>query len=363
MQVYLVGGAVRDELLGRPVHERDWVVVGATAEQMEQAGFRPVGREFPVFLHPQTHEEHALARLERKTGPGYRGFATEFSPDVTLEQDLQRRDLTINAIARDVHGTLIDPYDGVQDLEQRLLRHVSPAFVEDPVRILRVARFGARFASLGFHVAPETGALMCEMVRNGEVKALVPERVWRETERALGEATPEVFFDILERCDALYVLFPGLSWTHDDRRALVRAAQLSADSTVRFATLAAVMQPRDLIALCDRLRTPTQYRDIARLAASVARLLRAGLGPKPAETLLTMFEQADALRRRDRFDKVLLATQARIALDPRMRAALEAVSAVALTSDQMATLKGHEIAAALREARYRAALSIYPQPQ
>jgi tRNA nucleotidyltransferase (CCA-adding enzyme) len=360
MQVYLVGGAVRDELLGRPVLERDYVVVGATPAQMEQAGFRPVGREFPVFLHPKTHEEHALARLERKTGPGYRGFATEFSPDVTLEQDLQRRDLTINAIARDIHGTLIDPYDGVRDLEQRVLRHVSAAFVEDPVRILRVARFGARFASLGFHVAPETGALMCEMVRNGEVNALVPERVWRETERALGEATPEVFFDILERCDALYVLFPGLSWTHDDRRALVRAAQLSSDGAVRFAALAAAMEPRDLMALCDRLRTPAEYRDIARLTVSITRLLRTGLGPKAPESLLTMFEQGDAFRRRERFDKVLLAAQGRMTLDPRLAAALEAASAVALTSDQMATLKGHEIAAMLREARYHALLSVYP---
>src|ERR1700722_7622685 len=180
MQVYLVGGAVRDELLGRPVHERDWVVVGATPEQMTQAGYRAVGRDFPVFLHPTTKEEYALARLEKKTGPGYRGFTTYFSPDVTLEQDLQRRDLTINAMARSVDGVLIDPYGGARDLQMRVLRHVSRAFSEDPVRILRVGRFNARFEALGFAVAPETSELMHEMVLNGEVDALVPERVWRE---------------------------------------------------------------------------------------------------------------------------------------------------------------------------------------
>jgi tRNA nucleotidyltransferase (CCA-adding enzyme) len=359
MQVYLVGGAVRDELLGRPVHERDWVVVGATPLQMEQQGFRPVGREFPVFLHPQTHEEYALARLERKTGPGYRGFATEFSPDVTLEQDLQRRDLTINAIARDVNGTLIDPYGGVQDLEQRVLRHVSPAFVEDPVRILRVARFGARFASLGFRVVCDTDALMREMVRNGEINALVPERVWRETERALGEPNPEVFFDILARCDALPALFPGIQWTDDDRRALMRSAQLSGDGAVRFATLTASAEPRVLLALCDRLRAPADYRDIARLSANVVQLLSTGLGVRPSESLLAMFEQADVFRRRERFEKVLLAAEARVPVDPRIRVALDAVSAVALAPEQMAALKGNEIAAALRLARLGRLLNIH----
>ncbi|HWW21153.1 MAG TPA: multifunctional CCA tRNA nucleotidyl transferase/2'3'-cyclic phosphodiesterase/2'nucleotidase/phosphatase [Steroidobacteraceae bacterium] len=351
MQVYLVGGAVRDELLGRPVHERDWVVVGATPEQMQQAGYRPVGREFPVFLHPQTHEEYALARRERKTGPGYRGFVTEFSPSVTLEQDLLRRDLTINAIARDSNGTLIDPYGGVSDLEQRLLRHVSPAFVEDPVRILRVARLRARLASLGFQVAEETGALMHEMVRNGEVNALVPERVWRETERALGEANPEVFFDILARCDALYVLFPGLSWSDDDRLALARAAALSQDGSVRFAALGAVVPAKALAALCDRLRAPAAYRDVARLCAQLTAQSRAGLGNDPASTLLRLFEQADAFRRRERFEKVLLAAQARAKVDSRIPAALSAVAEVALAPDQMAAMHGADIASALHAAR------------
>src|SRR5215469_15268121 len=210
MQVYLVGGAVRDRLLGRPVKERDWVVVGATPEELERQGFVPVGREFPVFLHPQTHEEHALARLERKVGPGYRGFTTQFAPGVTLEEDLRRRDLTINAMAEDQHGALIDPYGGRADLEARLLRHVSEAFVEDPVRILRVARFAARFAGLGFRIADETFALMRRIVAAGEARTLVPERVWQETERALAAAQPEVFFGTLRACGALAVIFPEI---------------------------------------------------------------------------------------------------------------------------------------------------------
>src|SRR5262245_40484042 len=193
MQVYLVGGAVRDRLLGREVKERDWVVVGATPAELERQGYIPVGRDFPVFLHPKTKEEHALARTERKVGPGYRGFTTEFSPDVSLEDDLKRRDLTINAMAEDAAGVVLDPHGGQSDIEARLLRHVSPAFVEDPVRILRVARFAARYAPLGFRVADETLDLMRRMVANGEAGALVPERVWAETEKALGETRAEVF--------------------------------------------------------------------------------------------------------------------------------------------------------------------------
>ena len=191
MQVYLVGGAVRDELLGRAIRERDWVVVGAVPADLERLGYRAVGREFPVFLHPETKEEYALARLERKVAPGYRGFVTEFSPSVTLEEDLQRRDLTINAMARDSEGHIVDPYGGRADLEARILRHVSPAFAEDPVRILRVARFAARFADLGFTVAPETTALMRGMVQNGEANALVSERVWRELEGTLNTTSPQ----------------------------------------------------------------------------------------------------------------------------------------------------------------------------
>ena len=210
MRVYLVGGAVRDRLLGRPVHERDWVVVGATPEELMSLGYQPVGREFPVFLHPVTHEEYALARQERKVGPGYRGFTTQFAPTVTLEEDLKRRDLTINAMAETEDGALVDPYGGQADLAARMLRHVSEAFVEDPVRILRVARFAARYASLGFHVAPQTLELMRRITADGEARTLVPERVWQETERALGEARPEVFFQTLRACGALAVIFPEL---------------------------------------------------------------------------------------------------------------------------------------------------------
>src|SRR3981189_1101705 len=203
MQVYLVGGAVRDALLGVAVKERDWVVVGGTREELMRLKYREVGRDFPVFLHPLTHEEYALARLERKVSPGYRGFAVEFGPEVTLEEDLARRDLTINAIAQAEDGSLLDPHGGQRDLKARVLRHVSPAFVEDPVRVLRVARFAARFASLGFHVAPETLALMRAMSARGEVDALVAERVWQETEKALLEPKASEFFKVLRACGAL----------------------------------------------------------------------------------------------------------------------------------------------------------------
>ena len=210
MQVYLVGGAVRDALLGLAVKERDWVVVGGTREELLRLEFREVGRDFPVFLHPDTHEEYALARLERKVAPGYRGFTVEFGPEVTLEEDLARRDLTINAMAQAADGTLIDPYGGKRDLDARVLRHVSPAFAEDPVRVLRVARFAARFAPLGFHVAPETLALMRTMVERHEVDALVPERVWQETEKALREPKASEFFAVLRACGALQPIYPEI---------------------------------------------------------------------------------------------------------------------------------------------------------
>src|SRR5690606_21416262 len=253
MQVYLVGGAVRDQLLGREARERDWVVVGGTAEELAAAGYRPVGRDFPVFLHPETQEEYALARRERKSGPGYRGFVTEFSPDITLEEDLLRRDLTINAIARDADGNYIDPYGGRADIEARVLRHVSPAFAEDPVRILRLARFAARFAPLGFTVHESTLALARSMVEAGEADALVAERVWQETVRALGEPRPDVFFQVLRDCGALAVVFPEVDrlfgvpqppqWHPEVDTgvhvllSLRRAAELDAPVTVRFAVL------------------------------------------------------------------------------------------------------------------------------
>ena len=354
MQVYLVGGAIRDELLGLTASERDWVVVGATPEELQRAGYRAVGREFPVFLHPDTGEEYALARLERKTGPGYRGFETQSSPEVTLEQDLQRRDLTINAMARGVDGTLVDPYGGKRDLEQRLLRHVSPAFVEDPVRVLRVARFAARLAVLGFKLAPETRELMRQMVEHGEINALVSERVWREMQRALGEASPEVFFDILQDCGALALLLPELDWGVPARRALQRAARTSAEPTVRFAALLADTAAETISALCERLRVPNDYRELALLTARLQRRV-ANSAALDAAGVLELLEAADAFRRPHRFDLLLLAVRARSGGDDTTHAALAvalvAAATVTVPREQLSQLKGLAIAAAYRSAR------------
>ena len=355
MQVYLVGGAVRDQLLKRPVKERDWVVVGATPQQMEQLGYRAVGRDFPVYLHPQTHEEYALARLERKVAPGYRGFTTQFSPDVTLEQDLERRDLTINAMARADDGTLIDPFGGERDLEQRQLRHVSAAFVEDPVRVVRVARFAARYASLGFAIAPETMELMRRMVESGEIRALVPERLWRELERALQEPNPEAAFDCLQACGALAVLMPELPWDGDARGALQRAVALSAEATVRFATMLAASSSEAIASLCERLRVPIEYRELALLAARLTQpLLHAG--QTDAAALLALLEGADALRRPERYAKLLLAARARSdsPTEPPselLSEALATAAAITLSSDEFSSLSGPQIAAALRAKR------------
>lgn len=354
MQVYLVGGAVRDELLGRAVSERDWVVVGSTPQEMERLGYRAVGREFPVFLHPVNQEEYALARLERKTGPGYRGFETQFSPQVTLEQDLQRRDLTINAMARGADGTLVDPYGGRRDIERRLLRHVSAAFAEDPVRVVRVARFAARFAALGFTVAADTLELMRRMVDNGEINALVPERLWRELQRALGEPAPEAFFDTLQACGALPVLLPELGWGDSERRDLQRAAQVSTDPVVRFAALVAALAPDAVTALCQRLKAPSEYRELALLCARLLpRLL--GMAASDAAAQLELFELADAFRRPERLTLLLLAAQSRPAVtaaaSESLRRAFAAAAAVTLPPAQLSRLAGPAIAAALRAAR------------
>jgi tRNA nucleotidyltransferase (CCA-adding enzyme) len=351
MKVYLVGGAVRDELLGLPVHEYDYVVVGATPQQMEQAGYRAVGRDFPVFLHPDTRQEYALARLERKTGPGYRGFDTWSSPDVTLEQDLQRRDLTINAMARGEDGLLVDPYGGRHDLEQRRLRHVSPAFIEDPVRILRLARFSARFTSLGFAVVADTLALMRTMVLAGEVDALVPERVWRETERALGEPTPEAFFDVLLDCGALKVVMPQLIWNDAARTIVQTAARASPRADVRFAALLAPLGTTGIDALCDRLRPPAEYRELARLTSTLMQHFSSGASSLSAAGLLQLFERGDAFRRRERFEQALLAAQALCTIDAYVLRALSSVSRVALEEADRRGLKGPQIATALRERR------------
>jgi len=339
MQIFTVGGAVRDELLGLPVQDRDYVVVGTSPEAMLARGFKPVGKDFPVFLHPQTHEEYALARTERKTGPGYKGFAFHADPQVSLEDDLARRDLTINAIARAEDGALIDPYQGVADLSARLLRHVGPAFVEDPVRILRVARFAARFTD--FSVAPATVALMREMVGSGEVDHLVAERVWQEFAKGLMEARPSRMFEVLRECGALVRLLPELDALfgvpqradyHPEidtgvhvLMALDEAAQRDLALPVRFATLLhdlgkgrtpAADLPRHpgheahsvtLAAdVCARLKAPVDCRDLALLTARYHSDIHRGPGLRAA-TLVRLLENTDALRRPQRFEQLLAA--------------------------------------------------------
>jgi len=291
VKAYVVGGAVRDELLGLPVQDRDWVVVGATPEEMEQAGYKPVGKDFPVFLHPKTHEEYALARTERKSGRGYKGFTVHAAPDVTLEQDLERRDLTINAMARDEAGRLIDPFGGKGDLERRVLRHVSEAFAEDPVRILRVARFAARF---GFEVAPETMALMKRMVASGETDYLVPERVWQEFAKGLTEKEPQRMFAVLDECSLARRLLPEVR----------PPKKLEGSLPVRFAQLAWPLKEGDVEALCERLRVPNEARELALLACRNRIALRASRLATPA-ALLELLKRADAFRRPERFRELL----------------------------------------------------------
>jgi len=399
MQVYLVGGAVRDRLLGREVKERDWVVVGATPAELERAGFVPVGRDFPVFLHPQTKEEHALARLERKTGPGYRGFTTEFSPDVTLEDDLRRRDLTINAMAEDAAGNIIDPLGGRRDIEARLLRHVSDAFVEDPVRILRVARFAARYAALGFTVADETLALMRRMVEAGEANALVAERVWAETEKALGETRPDVFISVLRGCGALKVIYPELDalfgvpqpekWHPEidtgvhQLMALREAVKLGGGVAVRFAVLMHDLgkgaTPADILPshhgheesgvqlveqLANRLRVPIHLRELAVITTRYHTHVHRALELRP-DTVLKTLESCDALRRPERFADFLLACEAdargRMGFEQReypqrnfFSAARERAAAVALSEEERRGLSGEQIGQELRRRRLAA---------
>src|SRR5712692_6599874 len=313
VKVYAVGGAVRDELLGLPVADRDHVVVGSTPDEMVRLGYKPVGKDFPVFLHPRTHEEHALARTERKVARGYKGFQIYAAPDVTLEQDLERRDLTINAMARDEAGQLIDPFGGAADLERGLLRHVSPAFVEDPVRILRVARFAARF---GFAVAPETMALMRSMVANGEADALVPERVWQEFSKGLMESNAALMFPVLAEAGLLEKLLPELKLAFERVRAataparvLVRALECAAAERLglapRFALVAfGALTARATRAVSERLKAPGDCRDLAVLAGRHGGTIRRApaLG---APDLLALLEQCDALRRPERFEELL----------------------------------------------------------
>jgi tRNA nucleotidyltransferase (CCA-adding enzyme) len=403
MQVYLVGGAVRDGLLGLPVRERDWVVVGGAREELLRQNFREVGRDFPVFLHPISHEEYALARLERKVGPGYRGFEFQSGPEVTLEQDLSRRDLTINAIARTEDGMLIDPFGGQADLEARVLRHVSASFIEDPVRVLRVARFAARFAALGFRIASETLELMRAIAASGELDALVAERVWQESEKALGTPDPGVYFSVLRECRALKVIFPEIDalfgvpqpaeWHPEidtgvhTLMVLDQAARLSPDTVVRFAALVhdlgkgttpPAQWPRHqgheersvalIERLAARLRIPTGHRDLAVIVARYHGNAHRAFELRP-QTVLEFLEKTDAFRRPERYAQVLIACEAdargRTGFEERpypqreyLQAARDAAAAVKLAAADVTQRDGTQIGAQLRAQRQQAIAAV-----
>ena len=369
MKIYAVGGAVRDELLGLAVKDRDYVVVGAAPEDMTRLGYKPVGKDFPVFLHPKTHEEYALARTERKTARGYKGFQVYAAPDVTLEEDLSRRDLTINAIARDEAGRLIDPYGGADDLKRGVLRHVSPAFAEDPVRILRAARFAARF---GFRLASATSRLMCAMVEAGEADALVPERVWQELALGLMEAAPSRMFAVLRGCGALARVLPepAAAWTSRaqyarSQRALDYAAARGHALEVRYAVLACALAscaaPEDALRqLSARLRAPRDCADLALLA--LRERGRIALGARlEADAIVSLLQACDAWRRPERFEQLLHAVEcadcgraATLAAAARLRVALRAARAVDAGAIAKGESEPHKIAARLRMARIAA---------
>lgn len=316
MQIYLVGGAVRDTLLKRPVTERDWVVVGATPEQMVSLGYTQVGKDFPVFLHPKTKEEYALARTERKAGKGYTGFTVDASPHVTLEEDLLRRDLTVNAMAMDDNGKIIDPYHGQRDLEAKTLRHVSDAFCEDPLRVLRVARFAARYAYLGFTVAPETIALMGSIAASGELTCLTPERVWKELSSSLAEQHPDVFLSTLKACDALQVIWPEIDniWMADQgacaQHTLKRATLLSGKTTIRFASLAlALNAPSEVNTYCERFKVPNEFKTLAVKTATYAKTCENAFSATEQD-ILEMFNRLDIWRKPEEFEDFLVTCEA-----------------------------------------------------
>jgi len=393
MQTYLVGGSVRDQLLGLAIKDRDWVVVGSSPQEMLAQGYQPVGKDFPVFLHPQTHEEYALARTERKTAPGYTGFEIHAAPDVTLEQDLERRDLTINAIAQAEDGTLIDPFNGQHDLKNKILRHVSPAFIEDPVRVLRIARFAARF---GFTVAAETKQLIQQMVMNKELDHLVPERVWQELSKALITDQPSLFFTTLRDTDALAILFPEVDrlfgvpqvkkW-HPEidtgihvMMVIDQAAKLSDDVSVRFAALCHDLgkgtTPDDILphhygheersvgltkSLCQRLRIPKEIESLALNVAEYHTHVHLLYELKPS-TILKVIEALDSFRRPERFEKFLVAAEADSRGRPgyedlpvptvdTFRHYFEAVKKITAKPFVEQGLQGHAIAKALHKSR------------
>ncbi|RSZ44171.1 MULTISPECIES: multifunctional CCA addition/repair protein [unclassified Variovorax] len=383
MKIFLVGGALRDRLLDRPVSDHDWLVVGATPEEMVARGYLPVGRDFPVFLHPQTREEYALARTERKSAPGYLGFTVHAAPDVTLEQDLARRDLTVNAIALPAElvspdgrfnptpETLADPFHGQRDLRDKVLRHVTDAFREDPVRILRVARFSARFDD--FDVAPETKALMREMVAAGEVDALVPERVWQELSRGLMETRPSRMFEVLRECGALSVLLPEIDAGGRLMQVVDTSARLKASLAVRFACLTGGLGKSTrpglaaLHALCERWRVPVEIRELAEVVAREHTHID-GSGTLDAAGLVRLLERCDAFRKPARFADALLARECEARSNPgnddpypqrqRLLAALATAAAVATDEVAKAALQsgatGPKIGEAIHHARVEA---------
>ena len=407
MEVYLVGGAVRDQQLGLPVRERDWCVVGATPDDLKGLGYKPVGNDFPVFLHPESGEEYALARTERKTGTGYHGFTFHTSPDVTIEQDLTRRDLTINAMAVDSDGNLIDPCNGLADIQSKTLRHVSAAFGEDPVRILRAARFAARFHQLEFRIADETMQLMNRMVVNGEADALVPDRVWQESAAALAGPDPQVFFEVLRECGALAVVFPEIDalfgipqpekWHPEidcgihTLMVLEQAATLTKDASVRFAALvhdlgkattAKNSLPKHtgherrsvkiVKALSKRLPVPVAFRELGCLTAEFHAHSHRAFELR-ASTVLKVLNRVDAFRRPERFENFLLACEAdargRTGFETRpypqaayLRAACKAASEIDISDLTSSELSGREIGKEI-EIRRRRAIAVIKKNQ
>lgn len=347
LKIFLVGGAVRDELLGLPVKERDWVVVGSTPEEMESLGYQAVGKDFPVFLHPQTHEEYALARTERKIARGYKGFSIHADPDVTLEDDLKRRDLTINAIAKDDTGRLIDPYNGQADLKAKRFCHVSEAFSEDPVRILRLARFAAKLAD--FTICPKTESLLYDMVTNGEIDALVPERVWQELHRALSEAAPQRFFEVLKDCNAMQILFPELIFP------LPKINYPELSNTQRFALLLCPLNIKSIKALCTRYKVPSAFRELA-ICTHMLSNSYATLDPQDPIQLLNFLKRSDALRREQRFLDIiqLLTTIHSIDHLPILKKALYAIKKVDTHKLVSQNLKGADFATALEALQVKA---------
>jgi tRNA nucleotidyltransferase (CCA-adding enzyme) len=355
MEIYRVGGAVRDRLLGHPYHETDWVVVGSTPEAMLAAGYTKVGRDFPVFLHPRSKEEYALARTERKTAPGHQGFAVHAEPSVTLEQDLERRDLTINAMAMDEDGTVIDPYGGQEDLKAKRLRHVSPHFVEDPLRVLRVARFAARYHHLGFHIADDTLALMTDIVCADELSHLSVERVWVETEKALGEQHPEVYWQVLANCGALPVLIPELA-VSQGIAALARTAPNTLRVDARWAALLADLPKSHALQASERLKAPGRFTLLATKVSAWRTGVKTAL--RDAEACATLLAGLDALRRDEPFEgfcDTLLAMEQNapeagqsIAI---LQAARSAAQAVKATDFAREGLTGPDLGAAIRSAQ------------